>query len=257
MCAIRTERAAEAVAQHIQSLILEGTLRPGQPLLAERDLAVRLDVSRPTLREGLKILVDKGLLTAEGGRGMRIAALGRQAITDPLLDLLTGSTALADDYLEFRDIVESRAAALAAERATDVDLDRIRASLARIDAAHAAADPEEEADADIELHQLIYEATHNLVLLQVMRALSGNLRMGVIHSRGRMFSIADTRKTLHEQHHQIADAIIARDPARAAQATHTHLGYVRDCLHQLTEEQAKLDLSRRRQAGGGLAAARG
>ncbi|SET34992.1 FadR/GntR family transcriptional regulator [Paracoccus homiensis] len=256
MCAIKTERAADAVAQHIQSLILEGTLRPGQSLLAERELALRLDVSRPTLRDGLKTLVDKGLLTAEGGRGMRVAALGQQAITDPLMNLLTGSAALADDYLEFRDIVESQAAALAAERATDVDLDRIRTSLSRIDNAHAATDAEEEAEADAELHQLIYEATHNLVLLQIMRALSGNLRMDVIHNRGRMFSIADTRKRLHEQHHEIADAIIARDPSRAAQAAHAHLGYVRDCLRHVTEEQAKLDLARRRQAGGGLAASR-
>lgn len=56
----------EGVARHIEGLILEGTLRPGEPLLAERELAQRLGVSRPTLRDGLKLLEERGLLVAQG-----------------------------------------------------------------------------------------------------------------------------------------------------------------------------------------------
>ena len=74
---IRPQRAAEAVARHIETLILEGSLTPDEALLPERDLALRLNVSRPTLRDGLKLLQDRGLLVGERGRGLRVAALGK------------------------------------------------------------------------------------------------------------------------------------------------------------------------------------
>lgn len=256
MCAIRPQRAAEAVAEHIETLILEGALRPGQPLLPERDLAGRLNVSRPTLRDGLKLLTDKGLLTGTGGRGLRVAELGRETITDPLVALLSDRQALDQDYLEFRDIVESQAAALAALRATDLDHDHIRDCLARIDAAHDACAPADEAGADAGLHQAIYEATHNLVLLQIMRALSRNLRMDVLHNRERLFALAEARSALRDQHHAIARAILARDPEAARQAAHDHLAYVRECLRQLGDEEFRRRLSARRMAGGGVGSMR-
>lgn len=249
---IKSTKAAENVARHIETLIIEGTLRPSDPLLPERELAKRLNVSRPTLRDGLKTLQDKGLLRQDGSKGLRVAALGAGAITDPLLELLAGREELADDYLEFRDIVECQAAALAAERANEVDLRRIRTSLERIDRAFATADPDEEADADAELHQLIYEASHNLVLLQIMRALSGGLRRDVIQNRGRMFTLPRTRERLHKQHHAIAAAIIAGERIAAHDAAHQHLGYVRESLHHLRDSEAKLAVSNRRDTGGGL-----
>ena len=85
---IKPERAADSVARHLETLILEGSLRPGEALLPERDLALALEVSRPTLREALKMLADRGLLEPVRGRGIRVASLGREAIADPLMALL-------------------------------------------------------------------------------------------------------------------------------------------------------------------------
>ncbi|HLO75675.1 MAG TPA: GntR family transcriptional regulator, partial [Magnetospirillum sp.] len=59
---IRPAKLADTIADHLEQLILEGTLRPGDRLLAERDLAVKLDVSRPSLREALDKLERKGLV---------------------------------------------------------------------------------------------------------------------------------------------------------------------------------------------------
>ena len=80
--------AAESTARHIEDLILEGSLRPGEPLLAEREMALRLNVSRPTLRQGMKLLEDKGLLVAEPG-GARVVAPLATSITDPLIELMS------------------------------------------------------------------------------------------------------------------------------------------------------------------------
>lgn len=249
---IRPERAAAAVARHIETLILEGSLAPGDALLPERDLAARLDVSRPTLRDGLKLLQDRGLLVGQRGRGLRVAALGKTAITDPLLALLADRPEIEDDYLDFREVVEGHAAALAADRATAPDQDRIRAALEAIEAAHAAAIAKDEAEADAQLHQVIYEASHNLVLLQIMRALSGNLRSNVAANRGRMFTLPQVRDRLRDQHQAIAAAILGRDPAAARDAAHAHLAYVRQAARDLARAEAHGQTARRRQSGGGL-----
>ncbi|MFC3170083.1 MULTISPECIES: FadR/GntR family transcriptional regulator [Paracoccus] len=249
---IRPERAAEAVARHIETLILEGSLAAGEALLPERDLALRLNVSRPTLRDGLKLLQDRGLLVGEKGRGLRVAGLGRTAITDPLLALLAERPEVEDDYLDFRDVVESHAAGLAAARATPLDRDHVAAALERIEAAHAAAVPADEADADAALHQAIYEASHNLVLLQIMRALSGNLRSNVAANRARMFTRPRVRDHLLAQHRAIAEAILKGDPDAARAAAHAHLAYVRQAARDIAEAEAHGETARRRQSGGGL-----
>lgn len=248
----RPHRAAEAVALHIETLILEGSLHPGEGLLPERDLAQRLNVSRPTLRDGLKLLQDRGLLVGEKGRGTRVAALGRAAITDPLLALLAQRPEVEDDYLDFRDVVESHAAALAAVRATDPDRDRIRAALDGIEAAHAAADPAAEAQADAVLHQAIYEASHNLVLLQIMRALGGNLRSNVAANRARLFTLPKVRDTLRDQHRAIGAAILGGDADAARAAAHGHLTYIRQAARDIAAATAHGDTARRRQSGGGI-----
>lgn len=249
---LRPERAAEAVARHIESLILEGSLAPDEGLLPERDLALRLNVSRPTLRDGLKLLQDRGLLVGEKGRGMRVAPLGRAAITDPLLTLLSDHPEIEDDYLDFRDVVESHAAGLAAARATGPDRDGIAAALDRIESAHAAACPEDEAEADAALHQAIYEASHNLVLLQIMRALSGSLRSNVAANRARMFTLPQVRERLRDQHRAIGAAILTGDADAARDAAHAHLAYVRQAARTLSQAQAHGETARRRQSAGGL-----
>ncbi|MDO5646325.1 FCD domain-containing protein [Paracoccus sp. (in: a-proteobacteria)] len=250
-------RAATTVITHIESLILEGSLRPGEPLLPERELAARLNVSRPTLRDALKSLEERGLLTSKEGKGMKVAQIGAQSITDPLIAMLSERGEVADDYLEFRDVVESSAAAMAAQRANEPEIQRIKDCVARIQKAHTANDPAAEADADADLHIAIYEASHNLVILQIMRALSGNLRTDVLHNRQRLFTIPYVRDLLRDQHLAIAQAIIDRRPGDARSAAHEHLSYLRRATREFREAEAKLDMSLRRLDSGGLSALKG
>ncbi|WP_136683049.1 FCD domain-containing protein [Falsirhodobacter xinxiangensis] len=247
----KTERAAEAVARHIEGLILEGTLRPGEMLLPERELALRLGVSRPTLRDGLKDLEARGLLEPSG-RGIAVARLGAALIADPLVALLASRAEVADDYLEFRAIIEQSAARMAAMRANEVDRGIIEGCLTAIDAAHDAGDPVQEAEADADLHMAIYEASHNVVLLQIMRALSGKLRSDVMGNRAQLFTLPKARDALRDQHRAIAAAILAGKPERAANAAGAHIDWLRDAVRRVKEAEAQLDLSLRRLDGGKL-----
>lgn len=248
---VRLERAADSVQAHIEQLILEGALRPGEALLPERDMAAKLDISRPTLRDALKALEGRGLLVKRG-RTLAVAALGQGSIRDPLIALMADHKGVADDYLEFRGIVEIAAAGMAAERATAPEIAQIGQCVDRINAAHLSRDPAEEAAADADLHIAIYEASQNLVLLQIMRALTGILRNDVLRNRQRMFTVPDIRDLLHSQHLTIAQAIMDRRPDAARAAAGDHLAFVRRAMREIDAQAANLDRSLRRLDSGGL-----
>jgi GntR family transcriptional repressor for pyruvate dehydrogenase complex len=249
----RTVGAADATARRIEDLILEGSLRPGEALLPEREMALRMNVSRPTLRQGIKLLEDKGLLVGEPG-GTRTVAPLATSITDPLIGLMSSREDVVGDYLEFRGTLERMAAALAAERANDVDRAALRACMDRMAAAHRLSDPQQESEADVELHFLIYDASHNVVLLQVMRALSGLLRKGVFHNREKLFARPEVREVLLLQHTAIFDAVMARDAEAAGRAAADHMIYTRRVLKEIAEADARLEVSLRRIDGGSISA---
>lgn len=146
------------------------------------------------------------------------------------------------------------AASLAATRANDVDRAILSGCMARIDSAHTKAEAHDEAEADVDLHIAVYEASHNVVLLQVMRALSGMLRKGVFHNREKLYARPEVREVLREQHREILEAILARDPAAAGAAAETHMNYTRRVLAEINAAEARLEISLRRLEGGNISA---
>ncbi|MER2510677.1 FCD domain-containing protein [Amaricoccus sp.] len=251
--AIKGAGAGMNTARHIEDLILEGSLRPGESLLPEREMATRLNVSRPTVRQGIKLLEDKGLLVAEAGGGRVVAPLAT-SLTDPLIELLSSRADVVDDYLELRATLESMAASLAATRANEVDRETLRGCMERIDAAHGKADAHDEAEADADLHVAVYEASHNVVLLQIMRALSGLLREGVFHNRVKLYARPEVRDVLLDQHRAIFDGIMARDPEAAGKAAAGHMAYTQRVLSEIVAADARLEISLRRIDGGNISA---
>lgn len=244
MDTIKPAKLADAIAEHLERLILEGVLRPGEKLLPERDLALKLDVSRPSLRDALAKLEERGLLVT--GRGGTSVARFLAPIADPLAQLLQDNPQASYDYLEYRRSVETAAAALAAERATDIDRDAIRAVVARMRAAHEHDDSAEEAEADAELHMAIYDAAHNLVMLHIMRTLSDLLRNNVFYSRADLYSRPGVREALLQQHLALAEAVVAGDAAAAQAAADAHIAYTLQTLREIREDGARLQVSLRR-----------
>jgi GntR family transcriptional repressor for pyruvate dehydrogenase complex len=243
--------AAEGVAIRIEDLILEGSLRPGDLLLPERELALPLNVSRPTVRQGIKMVEDKGLIVSDAGGARRVAALAT-SISDPLIELLSTHGDAVDHYLELRATLEGMGARLAAARANEVDRAKLAKCMERIDRAHAEDDPRAEAEADLDLHIGVYEASHNVVLLHIMRALSGMLRKGVFHNREKLYARSEIRDVLRDQHRAIYAGIMARDAVAAGTAAEDHMLYTRRVLSEIAAADARLEISLRRLHGGEL-----
>lgn len=247
---IRPAKLADAIAEHLERLILEGALRPGEKLLPERDLAERLNVSRPSLREALDKLEGRGLVRSERGGGTYIAELVEGAFTTPLAELLKANPEAAYDYLDFRCVVEGEAARLAALRGTDVDRVVLAGKFARVEETHQQTDPSDEADADADFHLAIYEMSHNLVLLHIMRGFSAMLRDDVFYNRNRLYSRQGVRELLLTQHRAIFDAVMTGDGAAAAQAAARHIRFTRTALQEINEADSRLEASLRRLDGG-------
>lgn len=250
---IRPAKLADAIADHIQQMILEGTLQPGERLLSERELSAKLDVSRPSLREALDKLVANGLLTTNTQGVAHVSENVGRSLRDPLVMLMETPEARFD-FLELRSVVEGAAAAFAAERASDVDRNEIRARFEAMVAAHNKQDVDLIAKTDADFHFSIYEASHNLMMLHLMRSLESFLRSNVYLNRKNLYEHRTQKDSQLHEHQAIFEAIMARDPAGAREAARLHMTTAMQTQRDIYEAERRLQASIRRLAKSDLVA---
>jgi GntR family transcriptional repressor for pyruvate dehydrogenase complex len=227
---IQPEKISQTVVRQIEQLILRGILKPGERLPSERELSERLSVSRPSLREALAELQASGLLTSRAGSGVFVGDVLGSAFSETLVRLFSSHDEAVFDYIDFRRDMEGLAAHRAATVGSDTDLNITDAIFMKMEAAHAKRNPAEEAALDAEFHLSIIEASHNVIMLHMMRSMYQLLQEGVFYNRQVMFKQRTTRDMLLGQHRAINDALQARDADGARTAVEQHLGFVEDAL---------------------------
>jgi GntR family transcriptional repressor for pyruvate dehydrogenase complex len=258
---IEHSRTADEVVQQIESLILEGVLGVGDRLPGERELSARFEVSRPILRDALKTLEARGLVETRHGGGTHVADIVGEVFAPPMAELIRSHRKAAADYLEYRREVEAVAADFAARRATDHDREMLAAIMQRMTAAHAAADFEAEAAADVEFHNAIGECAHNIVLLHTLRSCYRLLAQDVFYNRSLIYTLPRARDRLLEQHRAIHQAVIGRDPQAAREAAARHIDFVEQAAAEAERASdwqriSRLRLQQRQQARNGNRKAR-
>lgn len=225
---IQAEKIATSVVLQIERLILRGVLHPGERLPSERDLAERLGVSRPTLRAALADMEERDLLVTRAGSGVYVAEVLGSAFSQPLIGLFSSHDEALFDYLSFRRDLEGLAARRAARMGSDSDLKLIDTIFQKMMYAHE--NPGQEARLDADFHLSIIEASHNVIMLHMMRSMFEMLRSGVFYNRQVMFQQRTTRDSLLDQHRRINDALQRRDPEAAGAAVAAHLDFVETAM---------------------------
>lgn len=243
---VMSEKLSQSVVRQIELLILRGILRPGERLPAERDLAERIGVSRPSLRDAVADLQERGLLVSRAGSGMFVAEVLGSAFSPALVGLFATHEDAVFDYISFRRDMEGLAVDRAARLASDTDLQVVNALLQKMEAAHASRNPEEESALDTDFHMAIIEASHNIIMLHMMRSMYDLLRQGVFYNRQVIFRQRNTRDTLLDQHREINAALQARDPAAARAAVEAHLDFVERALADQQRTQRNEVVARQR-----------
>jgi GntR family transcriptional repressor for pyruvate dehydrogenase complex len=223
---IEHTRTADEAVRQIELLMLDGLLSSGDRLPAERELAERLDISRPVLREALKELERRDLIVSRHGGGTFVADLIGQVFSRPVAELVSRHARATRDYHEYRRELEGYASELAARRATSHDRDRLSDIIRRMRIAHDKDDFDGEMDTDIELHNAVGEAAHNIILMHTLRACYRLLSEGIFHHRKIVFDLPGARDRLLAQHEAIVEAIIRQSPETARRAAEAHIDFV-------------------------------
>lgn len=204
------DQAAELLLERVRS----GEWNLGEKLPGETTLAPQLGVGRSTIREAIRQLAGRGVLTSRQGAGVFVIALDAPEDWDVTLrqaDIL--------EVIEARIAIETEAAALAAERRTPADLRAIRHTLARRDEDRSHI--EGHVDADTAFHRSIVVAAHNPILTELFDSFTPRLRSAMIDMlriRAQFGSDLD-----HEVHSRLAEAIAARDASSASSQSRAHL----------------------------------
>ena len=208
---------AEIVVQHVRGLIERGELRPGDRLPPERELAVQLGVSRPSVRAGLRSLAAIGILQTRHGAGTFITDGPPTLGTEPLSFLAALHGFTQDEMYEARRALEVGVAGLAAERATD---DQIATIAEEVTSLFASLDePQEFLRHDIRFHRAVAAASGNPILASLVEMVS---TIFYEHRRRKVEEAGDLKESA-QMHRAIYHAIRAREPKRARAAMNEHL----------------------------------
>lgn len=238
----------DSVVSKIEDLILAGVLKDGMKLPSERELSERMKVSRPKLRDALKRLEGHGLIVSRHGEGTFVAPLIGTAMSPALVELYSRRSEAFLDYMEFRSEMESFAASLAADRATDTDKAMIGKTIQAMEAAHEATDNVAAEAADINFHTSVMEASHNSLLIHTMTSIYDLTSRNIFFSRAFLLSHEGTGERLIAQHKAIYAAIVDGKPDEARRASIEHLEFVKQSYIVDQDRERREAISRRKMA---------
>lgn len=242
---IRQPKLADVIVERLESMILEGSLLPGQKLPPERELAKQFDVSRPSVREAIQRLEAKTLITKRQGGGTYVNNNLQGSLSDPLFELISSTPETQFDLLEFRHALEGISAYYAALRGTEADFNRIKKSFDSILVCEEQ-DSDCQVEALFEFYLAIAEASHNLVIAHLVRAMQSLIKQNIEQNLQTMMQKPEVTAELNDYRQALMDAVMARDPESARAASHRHLAHIEDTLLQLSQEDSRMQRSLRR-----------
>lgn len=193
----------ELVCEHIREAIINGVFAPGERLM-EIQMADEMGVSRTPVREAIRKLEMEGFVVMIPRRGTYVSNMSIKDI---------------NDVYEIRTSLDILAAGLAAERINDDELEELQRLLVQVGRAIDSGDMEKVLEADIAFHDVLYKASRN----ERLRNIINNLREQITVIRGVSMSYPGRLKDTQEEHRFLVDSIAARDVEKSQEAARIHL----------------------------------
>ena len=224
-------KVPELVMDSLLKAMEAGTIRVGEELPPERDLAEALGISRNSLRECLAIMSFMGIVENRGNRKILVKNADRFRKARSLIGL-SYSQDTFEDFMEFRRTNEREIARLACIRATEEDLERLRNSVERLEA--DATDFE----ADVDFHVNLAYASHNTIFAAMLNYVNSL----ILELRMRFFEREEYHGKTAEAHRRIYEAVKARDEELAVYEMGRHLKIIEnyDDSTQTSREQKNI-----------------
>jgi GntR family transcriptional regulator, transcriptional repressor for pyruvate dehydrogenase complex len=217
---ISRKSISEQIADQLRGEILRGEWAPGSRLPSEAELAQRFGTNRNTLREAIRLLDGLNLIHVRQGDGVYVRDFRQvgelSLLPHYLLEAEPAEKQLAlEELLELRRFVSAEAAALAARRATDAEVEALRRCLATLSGCSERA---AQIAADLELYRTLVSASHSFIYVSIFNTFD-RVYTSVIALLEKLWVEPDLR-TLDA----VIEAVAARDSERARGAMSVHLG---------------------------------
>lgn len=222
--AVTRTRFADQAYTHLFHKIVTGEFREGDMLPSENDLGLRFQVSRPVVREALQRLRDDGLIASRRGSG---SVVQQRPPVDVSNAFMAEKRQVLFENLELRKVIEPHAAAFAAARRTERDLDALRFAVDEYERL-AVIEGTVSDHLDFAFHLALAVAAHNRRFVEVIRLVEYDIDHAVNLVRYLIrFDHLERSRSVHAEHARILDAIERRDPEEARIAMHDHLEQAR------------------------------
>ena len=224
---------SQRIVDQIEQMLADNTLKPGDRLPAEREMAQLIGASRPSLREAVRILQTQGRLIVKHGQGVFVA---EPRSTQALRAALNHAEVSLNELFAMREVLEVPAAGWAAEHITKAQVAELRRVLVALDAAfdENQSDFQRLAQLDASFHLGIAEVARNRFLKRTSDVLHEILMSGMQTT----LLIPGRREKSRDEHERILTAIAAHDAATARRAAGAHIRSAhRAALARIAEEQ--------------------
>jgi len=218
---VKTEKVSERIVQQIKDSILDGTMKAGDRLPAERELGGYFQASRVSIREAVKRLEASGLLRIKPGSGIFVAEINGKAISESLSSILRIQKTSMNAITEARLIFEPSIAKLACEKMTAEDLLKLEQNVQEttIVVKSNTLTP----DQNIEFHSLIVESTHNPVITLTMNPILDVLKEMDLEIRDNLQKRAEISRNAVYYHKKILKAFQGKESQNVYELMMEHI----------------------------------
>jgi GntR family transcriptional repressor for pyruvate dehydrogenase complex len=223
---IRQQRIYQIIIAQIIDLIRQDKLRVGEKLPPERTLAEMFNVSRPSVREALRVMEVIGLIERKPGGGSHITDLNIAHFLNMISPIFLRHAGFEIELLEMRFLLEIRAVELASRHASMNYRGELDEHIARMQHAFDEDDLAGQSEADIAFHRTIFKLSDNYVLQKASEFVVSMLERSVTYARGIILEGGYGSERLLEQHVSIWEAIRSGDPVQARKAMEEHMNLV-------------------------------
>jgi len=221
---VKREKLNDVVFEQMKDLLLEGTWKQGQRIPSEDDLAGRFGVSRITIRQALQRLTSLGLIETKPGKGRFVCVPQVGNMMEQLLPTVYLDECSMDQVNDFREMMDTWSARIAAGRATEDDIAELERNYRAMEDCARSGNWQEFAVLDLGFHIQIGKMTNNTLIIRTYGILYDVLRNSMVQIVERMGFLA------LEYHRRLIDAIATHDPAAAEQIARSHVennrGYI-------------------------------
>ncbi|NQT59953.1 MAG: FadR family transcriptional regulator [Bacteroidetes bacterium] len=221
---IKKSRLSEHVSKVLIQMIKDKVLNTGDQLPSERELAEQFQVGRASIREALKVMENIGYVESRVGvtGGTFVREITIESIIDPFADFLENEKDMILEMLDFRLIIETEFARIAAVEYTDSDINAIKHSLEHMK--QEIEDGSIGLNGDNEFHEAVVRATHNNVF-EKMLLMSKSL---LSRTRETTLQIENQPESSLADHKEIYEAIRSRNADAAADLMNQHIRKARE-----------------------------